>query len=154
MPSAWSRDYTATYWLLNVGYIILLYYDRIYIKLMVISLLIGYIRRPRPKPWPGRRLGPPLVWTSPKLPHEGSSKPNVIFRKRNQTSLGFSSLALPMVYGRNITWPSSPNFQSHAPGHRTLLSNSKSSREPFCCETCTLERWRARSEAQVRGWYK
>ena len=23
-----------------------------------------YIRRPRPEPWPGRRLGPPLVWTS------------------------------------------------------------------------------------------
>ena len=22
------------------------------------------IRRPRPEPWPGRRLGPPLVWTS------------------------------------------------------------------------------------------
>ena len=23
-----------------------------------------HIRRPRPEPWPGRRLGPPLVWTS------------------------------------------------------------------------------------------
>ena len=56
-------------------YYIMIEYIYIYIKLMVISLLIGYIRRPRPKPWPGRRLGPPLVWTSPKLPHEGSSKP-------------------------------------------------------------------------------
>ena len=27
-------------------------------------LIIVIIRRPRPEPWPGRRLGPPLVWTS------------------------------------------------------------------------------------------
>ena len=28
------------------------------------SVYKPYIRRPRPEPWPGRRLGPPLVWTS------------------------------------------------------------------------------------------
>ena len=28
------------------------------------SLWSWDIRRPRPEPWPGRRLGPPLVWTS------------------------------------------------------------------------------------------
>ena len=34
------------------------------IQNMYLHLLILHIRRPRPEPWPGRRLGPPLVWTS------------------------------------------------------------------------------------------
>ena len=56
---------------------------------------IWYIRRPRPLPRPGRRLGPPQVWNLPQQAPQGQGHSNGFLWAFKAAVMGFQSCRLP-----------------------------------------------------------
>ena len=56
---------------------------------------IWYIRRPRPSPRPGRRLGPPQVWNLPQQAPQGQGHSNGFLWAFKAAVMGFQSCRLP-----------------------------------------------------------